>query len=478
MPETTHRIDTQTDRSDVLSLLTTIEVIFRASQHTLNEYSRSSLLLSIAIESQMLLMKLQTMYERWQIHLPFKEACGVDFYDWAKKVKDIIRQMDSSQDTVLSNSDVYCPSKHFLLDLYAILPDGKEEGAEPYFCQMSVPQLVSTQNSMRNQMAARWPEYKRRLSEHTLQSVTARSIVNLEKLHDDSTAIFRLCRSVLSDLSEQLSRLSDMSLRVVKGDEYARLAERIVREEEYGGAAAKRNAKAYFSQWKNRTPESQADAERKYEIEMAVNFISDLKYGRFLGKYIHLKDNMDKHMRGFGKFLFTYRVELSTDELRRLMEQLYRIKFFLEDQQQEQSSTVAAVSPVEKSVAVEAEPIALPTFFSHDLRANAEATSLLLRLLRRAGAYMGRNLTREERESEQGRRYFLWKWHYLHQVFQELCFIEQDTRQVHFAEFLAAALGRKKENVLQSIYRNFEKKSPSVIADIREEFMPVKAMLG
>ena len=50
--------DTKSDRSDVLSLLTTIEDMFRISQQTLNEYSRTSLLLSIAIEGQMLLRRL------------------------------------------------------------------------------------------------------------------------------------------------------------------------------------------------------------------------------------------------------------------------------------------------------------------------------------------------------------------------------------------------------------------------------------
>ena len=425
----------------------------------------------------MLLMKLQTMYERWQTHLPFKEACGVDFYDWAKKVEQILHQMKSDQDETLSQKDAYCPSKHFLLDLYAILPDEKNEGVEPYYKQISVPDLVSTQKSMQLQMTSRWPEYKHKLSEHTLQSISDRSIVNLQKLHDDSSAIYCVCYSVLTDLAAQLSRLSDMSLRVVKGDEYARLAERIVREEEYGGEAVRREALAYFSQWKNRTPESQAETERKYEIDIAVNFISDMKYGRFLGKYVHLKDGMDKHMKGFGKFLYTYRLELSTEELRLLMEQLYRIKFFLEDQQQEQPSSAPEVTSGAESESLGDHPMELPTFFIHDLRANAEATAELLRLLCKAGAYMGRNLTKREKESDEGRHYVLWKWHYLLQAFEELGFIVKGTTQADFAKFLALALGKKKENIIQSIYRNCDKKSASVVADIREEFMKVKDML-
>jgi len=51
------------------------------------------------------------------------------------------------------------------------------------------------------------------------------------------------------------------------------------------------------------------------------------------------------------------------------------------------------------------------------------------------------------------------------------------TTQADFAKFLALALGKKKENIIQSIYRNCDKKSASVVADIREEFMKVKDML-
>ena len=77
----------QQDKSDVLSLLLSIESMYDTCQNVLNTYSQTALVLSMAIEAQMLLMKLRVMKNRWNYHLPFKEACLVDFYDWSKKIE-------------------------------------------------------------------------------------------------------------------------------------------------------------------------------------------------------------------------------------------------------------------------------------------------------------------------------------------------------------------------------------------------------
>lgn len=488
MGKNSNPIDIKNDRSDVLSLLTTISVMFTSCKNTLNEYSRTSLLLSIAIEGQMLLMKLRTMYERWQTHLPFKEASGVDFYEWVKEIEDMCQQLDSANEETPKKNSSYCPSKHFLLDLYAMLPRVGQETAQPYYKETSIPEFMRTQERMRKTIASRWPEYKHKLSEHTLQCISDRQVVDLKPFHDNSAGIQRVCCDVLSELAAELSRLSDMSLRVVKGDEYARLAERIVFEPDYEGLKAKREAQAYFSNWKNSIPEEQAENERKYEIDMAINFISEMKYGRFLGRYVHLRDDMQKQMKGFGRFLYTYRFSIGIDELHRLMEMVYRIHFFLEDENtsRQEVTEKKTLGDVMNETADTVDMVdnmtpdddtTLPTFFDHNLRASAEAVTLLLEILRRAGKYIGCNLTRQEKASKEGKLYVRWKWHYLLQAFKEMGLIGSDTTQVDFASFLAGILSRKKENILQSIYRNCDKKDLSVVADIREEFKKVKALM-
>ena len=369
-----------------------------------------------------------------------------------------------------------------------MLPKSGQEGAEPYYKETSISDFIHTQNRMLKTISGRWPEYRHRLSEHTLKAMNARNIVDLNTFFNNSNDIQVLCHRVLSDLSTELSRLSDMSLRVVKGDEYARLAERIVYESEYEGLKARREAQTYFSKWKNGMPEEQADSERKYEIDIAVDFISELKYGRFLGRYVHLKDDMQRQMKGLGKFLHTYRLVISIDELHVLMEQLYRIHFFLEDERNskletakqdgEQTTNENTQSAVSSSEANGEETvIALPKFFDHAIRARVDASILVVRKLRLAGKYMGRNLTKEEKELPEARPYVRWMWHYMMQALKDMGIIDKETTQVEFAAFMGQLLGRKKENIRQSIYRNCDKKNPSVIEDIKDEFMEVKKMM-
>lgn len=480
MTKNLNTTDNKTDRSDVLSLLTTIDSMFHASQNTLNEYSRTSLLLSIIIEGQMLLTKLSTMFERWKTHLPFKEASGVDFFDWKDKVEDMRKHINGEEEGVKRKIDAYCPSKHFLLDLYAILPKSGQENTEPYYKETDVPTFIHTQERMRRTIASRWPEYKHKLSEHTLQNVSERFSHDLKNLHDDASEIQQVCNAVLTDLVAELSQLSDMSLRVIKGDEYARLAYRIANEQEYDVRKAHRDAQAYFSKWKNSTPDEREDSERRYEIEMAVNFISEMKYGRLIGNYVHLKDDMDRQMKGVGKFLYTFRQKISIDELHSLMEQLYRIHFFLEDERNskaesaikpDNTTTEVVMQAVTPDANTEFPDIELPTFFHHDLRTSEKASAAFLRTLCRVCKYMGRNLTAQEKNLPEAKPYIKWKFNHLLQAFKDMSLVGQDITQVEFAKFLVDVLpGRKVDNIKQSLYRNCDKKSESILADVKDEF--------
>ena len=79
--------DVQQDKSDIMSILSAIEQIYNLCQSVLNTHAQTALMLSLTIETQMLLLKLQAMRERWQYHLPFKEACEVNFGKWSTKVE-------------------------------------------------------------------------------------------------------------------------------------------------------------------------------------------------------------------------------------------------------------------------------------------------------------------------------------------------------------------------------------------------------
>lgn len=96
----------------------------------------------------------------------------------------------------------------------------------------------------------------------------------------------------------------------------------------------------------------------------------------------------------------------------------------------------------------------------------------------RIGRYMGRNLTKKEKELPEAKPYIRWKWNHLLQAFYEMGMIEKGTTQTDFANFLVQVLpDRKVANILQSLYRNCDKKSDNIMADVKDEFAPVLALL-
>jgi len=478
-----------TDRSDVLSILTTIKNIYLISQDTLNIYSRNALLLALSIEAEMLSMKLDTMSKRWQIHLPFKEACGVDFFDWARTITEMVHQLSNNNEMPNSKVDPYCPSKHFLLDLYCILPEkngkgGHQKEPAPYYEETNIPRLLHQQDRMRKAMTKKWNDYKRLMSEKTLQDVSARFHYAPDQLLPASDGVQSVCIEVLTDLASKLTQLSDMSTRIITAEQYIRLAERIMSEPEYKGVEAMHKAKQYYYNWRNGTPRKKIKEEREYEIGFAEQDIKELKYGRFLSKYIQPQDSIENQKMQLGQFLYQYRDNISTDELKVLLEHVFRLHFLLEDQRreltaiQEQQSSPAASSQSTADLAPRTD-IPLPTFFTHDLRVHPEATSLFLSTIARVGRYIGCTLTKEIKERPDVKPYVKWKWNHLLTVFYELEFILPDTKQAHFAKFIVQVFpDRKVGNVLQTIYRNCDKKAPSILADIRDEFKPIATLLG
>jgi hypothetical protein len=139
--------------------------MFEVCQNVLNTYTQTTLMLSITTEAKMLQLKLQVMKERWSYHLPFKEACMVDFYDWSKKVEEMSRWMIGNDETGKPSESLpeYCPSKHFMLDFYTLLPENHPAaGALPYYSETNTVRLIAEQEKMRKQITKQWASYKSR----------------------------------------------------------------------------------------------------------------------------------------------------------------------------------------------------------------------------------------------------------------------------------------------------------------------------
>ena len=80
----------------------------------------------------------------------------------------------SASDDVQRRFEKFCPSKHFLLDLYAMLIDNVECGEKPYFEETDTKVFIEKQELMRTCVADRWKEYVTEVSDRTISELASR----------------------------------------------------------------------------------------------------------------------------------------------------------------------------------------------------------------------------------------------------------------------------------------------------------------
>ena len=196
------------DSSDVKSLLETIDQLYQVSCSVLNDHTQTSLRVSIAIEAQMLLSKLRVMNRRWKIHLPFKEASQVDFFLWSERIAAIGHEMTGTADAETPRQfSRYCPSKHFLLDLYSVIDGQDGEKHQTYYEDTDVNRFVEQQELMRAVVSDDWRGYVTRVSDKSVEDLASRAEADIV-LSYDGQFVQDICCKVLEDLSEELYSLN------------------------------------------------------------------------------------------------------------------------------------------------------------------------------------------------------------------------------------------------------------------------------
>lgn len=428
------------DKSNVLSLLKAIEQMYNLCQDVLNTYTQTSLMLSLAIESQMLVLKLRVMRERWHYHLPFKEACKVNFGDWSRKAKDMASSFADAEQEDMEPISEYCPSKHFLLDLYCLLPEvTTAEGYTPYYKETVMNRFIINQEQIRKQITERWTSYyKQRFSDHVASEIESSRSISLQPLSKGHETIRKACHDILTELSDELSALNDLREPEIQRDQFARLADRVFAESDYDGRKARMSAKQDVNAWKNKTPKHLKEKSREGEIETSINIINnDLKHGSKLADYIGEELDIKDNSAGVGQFLHHVRADIPVDELNDLIEQLYRIRLFREDKEQEEARNATQPDVAPAPTHSQPEPPTsgqqpqrpvLPYFFKTDFAENPVAVSAFYDLLHLIGPYIS------SRESDNP--YRQWKWSHLRVAWGKAGLINKDTPKQHFAEFI------------------------------------------
>ena len=476
------------DKSNLLSILKNIERIYELCQDVLNTYAQTSLMLSLLMESQMLLLKLRVMFDRWHYHLPFKEACRVKFGDWSHKMAQMSSSFSDSRPAGAEPVSEYCPSKHFLLDLYSLLPDNEmPEGSSPYYLETSIARFIVSQDRIRDTITERWATYyKQRFSDYAVADIENEQI-SLLSLRKEQKSIRHACHRILKDISLELSFLNELQEPDIQPDQFARLADRVFAERDYGGRNARKSARQYVIAWRNKTPKRRLEQSRKDEIEASVKIIGGMKYGSRLAEYIGDELDIREHSEGVGQFLHHVRKDISIEELNDLIEQLYRIRFFREDKEQRDKAEIPQPDPVasvttatgESRPAVTPQRPKLPYFFKKALYENGMAVSKYYDILHQSERYMNGRLTEAEKYRMEFKLYKKWKWNHLRVAFEKTGFINRNIPKKHFAEYIHQVFPYiTVDSITRSIQRYNENDNgfDYIVREIATEFSEVTAM--
>ena len=489
------------DKADLLSLLQSIESICAACQSVLNSHAQTALMLAVAIESRMLYEKLCVMEDRWRFHLPFKEASVVNFYDWGQKVESLAQAFSDTDDDTGDAVPDYCPSKHFLLDLYERLPQhASDPGHTPYYRELDIPKFISTQERMRRQITAQWKDYKVRFSDMAVRKADAGIGGLLHPLTENSGAVRKACCEELRLLSVELFQLNGILTGVFPRDQLVRLTERVISESDYNCRKAEQAARRYIAAIKNTNPEEEWADLFDMEILLAQETIGRLRFGSSITRFIGESNNLEGHYSGFGRFLHSCRREITGKDLYDLMEQLYRIRHIREEIELLKSAPKAenteeatpetpaetpspknALAVYQRYLAAKPRRPELPVFFNESLAGSPDAVTRFYDILHRCGFFIGRTLLPEEKRDRQKKHYEGWKWRHLRDALMRAGIIHNDAPKKGLAEYLGSVFPYlSADNIKRGFNRGVayeDRSTRRVVAAIVEEFSPVMKWL-
>ena len=329
--------DKQQDRSNVLSLLKTLERIYTLCQDVLNTHAQTALMLSLAIEAEMLLLKLGVMRDRWQYHLPFKEAVKVRFGVWSDKIEKMAASFAEKIDATADPINPYCPSKHYMLDLHGILPEiANAEGYAPYYHETVTSRFLVNQERIRRQITDQWAtHYQQRFSDFVTEQLEQDQNVKLDNLRNNDETIRKACHNVLMALASELAQLNELAEPDIPEEQFVRLAERVLGESDHDGQSARKQARRDVFQWKNQSAKRLREQKRRGEIDASIKIIEEMGYAEQLRDDIGDDLDIKGHFEGLGRFLHRVRGKITSEGLNDLMYQLFRIRYFTEEKERQ-----------------------------------------------------------------------------------------------------------------------------------------------
>lgn len=456
--------------SDILLTLQNLEALCNLFKRLHNSYASASLIVTIVTEAHTLSLKLQQMNMRWQEHMPFKEACDVEFDYWHQRILDLGNQfMNDEQSSDQAHQLRNGKKGLFLLDLYDLLPLGKDADGqlvykeEPYFMADTLGQYLERAQKMQASLIGNYEECLRHVSHFV---VSEGSVSGLDK---DTPDVFwnmlemyftsRHCGQALYRLVDELDAIHQWVARRHERPELEKLADRVFL---LYGKTLKERAKTDVTQWENTCPDEDLNSECQLQIDMAIEQLKDWEHSREFCRYV--KPNVDLRLQKgtLGKFLFTFRKKLERQHVDHIIYSHYLIQFFKEYLEKNAGQEMM---PMEEMGAADNQgdsAILLPVFFLQALREDEKLSRLFVSLLGTVEAKVNHN----------GSDAF--KWSHVFEALKRLQFIPQNTRNIDFSRFIHSLFSnRTVAGVGRDLYRYDKETFDQTVSNVMKIFQPV-----
>lgn len=465
--------DKSNDSSDLLSMLRAIEQLYDASRIVISSHAAVAILVSLAVEVQTLLTKLRAMRERWEVHLPFKEASTVNFVDWSNKIKHLASVLKAADGRQCLAPDLAVPSSHCLIDIYIQTDEATHDSSEQE--DLTDPkQLLNHHAAVREKLATQREQCIDAISQLISSQVADKQGLSIAQ-QDDLATVRNSCSDLFTELAEELFQLHEQQVKIFSDKDYERLADRILYEEEYEGQIARREARDIMHNWRNGVPAGKLEESRKAQIDQTKEEIRRTKHGVKLEEYVNLDEDFYGQRSEFGKFLFNRRRSITREELRELILLVYCVYYYQKDVLQEVEQP-DGVSGMQDDMVTEKYPD-LPTIFEQKLRDNKVATMRFYRILRRVEPFVNSSGASAPGSTPELRAHYKdWGWYHVQTAFEDdkLGFLPKNSSKSSFAQFIHSLFPlRKALTVQRAIYRNNNVNSPKIVADVVKEFREV-----
>ena len=360
----------KTDSSDMKTILQNIESLLIFMRRSVNSVSSQLLEMAAAVECMTLSYKLDQLYQRWKVYLPFHECKDVEFKKWVEQFSEIHSRLDGTKTDKddLSEFNFY-PDTPFCLDLSCLLDDSVDIFSPRYASsQLSIDveeyldRFNELFNRIRNLSEDETQEWRDRIDTEAIDNLHQQYIdylnymfrhpaqseddsqdedqttsdemkhkeewlLNTDQYFDAITNQFSLCHCLdmaLSLLIFNLRQIDQLLNGKLSQEQYKRLSLRLyhrycpdIREDAY------REVQHWCAEWPDRKLKDHAIQRRTEIIDSMMQRFGESR----LHEYIDQDRPAPLKDPEFGKFLFSQRMRLSKKDVKDLFMDCFRINY-------------------------------------------------------------------------------------------------------------------------------------------------------